>query len=81
MLFRSLLCEAMQLMAICSQNSEGDQQESQIVALLQQIIQNTDPTRGSGSHSRQKVQRRRRGSPVRRKGEDNVLAVSPESRF
>jgi hypothetical protein len=77
MLFSGLLCEAMQLTAICSQNSEGDQQESQasIVALLQQIIRNTDPTRGSGS--RQKVQRRHRRSPVRRKDEDNVLAVSP----
>jgi hypothetical protein len=79
MLFSGILCEAMQLMAICSQNSEGDQQESQasITALLQQIIRNTDPIHGSGSHSRPNVQRRRRGSPVRRKGEDNVLAVSP----
>ena len=50
-----------------------------MIDLLEQIVRNTntDPTHGTGSRSGKKAYRRRGGSPVRRKAEDNTLAVSP----
>ena len=49
-----------------------------LIDLLEQIVRNTNtnPTRRMGSRSRQNVHGRCGRSPVRRKVEDNALAVS-----